>query len=101
MTHYSISKRVGIHGALPHGRASDTGNLNSNLAPPPFSLGTRRADPPASSIRLRTIARPRPVPRWRVVKNGSQILLCISGATPLPVSETEKTAKLSSKYEAT
>jgi hypothetical protein len=65
------------------------GILNSNLAPPPLLEVSSRADPPASSIRLRTIASPNPVPRCRVVKNGSQILACNSADMPGPLSETK------------
>src|SRR5207244_8444664 len=66
------------------------GNLNSNRAPPPFVEGASRAEPPASSIRLRTIAKPKPVPLCLVVKNGSHIFAHISGEIHAPVSETEK-----------
>src|SRR5258705_127537 len=65
------------------------GSRNSKRAPAPFwDGGASSAAPPASCIRLRTIARPSPVPRCRVVKNGSQMLSLSSDATPGPLSWT-------------
>ena len=56
------------------------GRRNSKRAPSPFRDGAKRANPPASSIRFRTIASPRPVPLCRVVKNGRQICSRLSSS---------------------
>lgn len=87
--------------ALSYCRASDTGRRNSNLAPLPFCEVKRRAEPPASSMRLRTIARPSPVPLCRVVKNGSQILARVSAAMPGPLSFTANTTSPFSSKDST
>ena len=58
--------------------------------------GASRATPPASCIRLRTMASPRPVPRCLVVKKGSQTRCRKSSGIPEPLSWTVTTKSPSS-----
>src|SRR5260370_10414127 len=83
-----VSALSGVPGAPRYRPRFGNGRRSSNLAPLPFCEGASCAEPPASSIRFRTIASPRPVPRCRVVKKGSQIFASISRGMPGPLSVT-------------
>src|SRR5262249_53149156 len=67
--------------------AARTGSLTVKQAPPPARSPTSM-EPPCASTIWRTTASPSPVPRGRVVKNGSKIRLRISAGMPGPSPET-------------
>src|SRR4051812_15873637 len=72
---------------IDHARSGQagTGSVIVKVAPPP-SVERTLISPPWARITLWTIARPRPVPSGRVVKNGSKIRGRSSGAIPRPRS---------------
>lgn len=71
--------------ARHHARPRLTGRLTVTNVPRPTSLVTSIL-PPCCSTMVLVIARPKPVPRALVVKNGSKIFSRFSGAMPAPES---------------